>query len=96
MYLSILGVKTSAEWIMAETQATLLSFCQSTLKRQRESEEKADDAQDQESDDSDCQDVQVEDNPEESEHSCQNPSHMMSTLSPPIFGDLSTPEVVSH
>ena len=37
----------------------LLSVCQSTHIRQRESEEKADD-QDQESDDSDCQDVQVE------------------------------------
>ena len=52
--------------------------------RQRESEEKADD--DQESDNSDRQDVQVEDSPEESEqeseHSCHDPSYMMSTLNP--------------
>ena len=91
---------------MAKRQEFLLSFCQSTLKRQRESEEKADD--DQESHDSDRQDVQVEyhqdiqveDSPEESEHesehSCHDPSHMMSTLSPQNFGDLSTPEVASH
>ena len=46
---------------MAKRQASLLCFCQSTHKRLRESEEKADDDQDQESDDSDCQDVQVED-----------------------------------
>ena len=72
---------------MAKRQASLLSFCQSTHKRQRETEEKADDDQDQESDDFDHQDVQVEDNPEESEHSCHYPSHLMSTLSPQIFGD---------
>ena len=46
-----------------------------------------------------CQDVQVEDSPEESEHesehSCHDPSHMMSTLSPQIFGDLSVYEDVS-
>ena len=55
---------------------------------------------DQESDDSDRQDVQVEDSPEESEHesehSCHDPSHMMSALSPQIFGDLLVPEVVRH
>ena len=50
---------------MAKRQASLLSLCQSTHKRQRESEEKADDDQDQESDDSDRQDVQVEDRAEE-------------------------------
>ena len=76
------------------------SFCQITHKRQWESKEKADDDQDQESDDSDRQDVQVEDSPEESEHesevSCYDPSHMMSTWSPPIFGDLLAPEVMSH
>ena len=77
-------------------KASLLSFCQSTHKRQRESEEIADDDQDQESDDSDRQDVQVEDSPEESEHSCHDPSHMMSTLSPQISGALTVPEVVSH
>ena len=81
---------------MAKRQASLLSFCQSTHKRQRESEEKAYDDQDQESDDSDCQDVQDEDSPEESEHSCHDPSHMMSTLSPKIVGDLSAPEVARH
>ena len=32
----------------------MLSFCQNTCKRQRESEEKADNDQDQESDNSDC------------------------------------------
>ena len=57
--------------------------------RQREFERKAGDDQDQESDDSDCQDVQVEDIPEESEHesehSCHDPSQMMSTLSPQIL-----------
>ena len=78
----------------------MLSFCQSTHKRQRESEEKADDDQDQELDDSDCQDMQVEDSSEEfeneSEHSCHDPSYMMSTLFPQIFGDLSAPEVASH
>ena len=79
---------------MAKRQASC-SFCQSAHKKQRESEEKADDDQDQESDDSDGQDVQVEDSPEESEHSCHDPSHM-STLSPQIFGDLSAPEAVSH
>ena len=71
----------------------MLSFYQ---RRQRESEEKADDDHDQESDGSDCQDVQVEDIPEESEYSCHDPSHMMSTLSPKIFGDLLPLEVVSH
>ena len=81
---------------MAERQASLLSLYQSTHKRQRESEEKADDDQDQESDDSDRQDVQVEDSLEESEHSCHDPSHVMSTLCPQMFGDLSAPEVVSH
>ena len=64
------------------------------------SEKKTDDDQDQESDDSDCQDVDVEHSPEESEHesehSCHDPSHMMSTLSPQIFGTLSAPEVASH
>ena len=71
---------------MAKRQASLLSFCHSTCKRQRESVKKADDDQDQESDDSDSQDAQIEDNPEESEHEsehlCLDPSHMMSTLSP--------------
>ena len=52
---------------MAKRQASLLSFCESTHKRQRGSEEKADDDQDKESDDSDHQDAQIEDNPEESE-----------------------------
>ena len=42
------------------------------------------------------QDVRVEDSPEESEHSCHDPSLMMSTLSLQNFGDLSAPEVVSH
>ena len=51
---------------MAKRQASLLSLCQSTHKRQRESEEKANDDQDLESDDSDHQDMQVEDSPEES------------------------------
>ena len=78
---------------MDKRQASLLSL-------QRESEEKADDDQDQESDNSDRQDVQVEDSPEESEpeseHSCHDPSHIMSTLSHRIYGDLSAPEVVSH
>ena len=83
---------------MVKRQASLLSFCQSTHKRQSESEEKADVDQDQESDDSDHQDVQVEERPDESEHSCRDPAHMMSTLTPPppIFGDLSASEVVSH
>ena len=49
---------------MAKRHASLLSFCQSTHKRQRKSEEKASDDQDQESDD---QDVQVVDSPEESD-----------------------------
>ena len=53
---------------MAKSQASMLSFCQSTHKGQRESEEKADDDQDQESDNSDRQDVQVEGSPEESVH----------------------------
>ena len=84
-----------------------LSFCQSTHKRQKESEEKVDDDQDLESDDSDHQDVQVEDSldvevedsldvevedsqdvevedrPEESEHSCHDPSHV--NIEPPNF-----------
>ena len=85
---------------MARRQASLLSFYQSTHKKQRESKGKAGDDRDQESDDSDCQDVQVEENQEESEHesehSCRDPSHMMPTLSPQIFGDLLDPEVVSH
>ena len=85
---------------MAKRQAYLLSFSQSTHKRQRKSEEKANDDQDQESDDFDHQDVLVEDSPEESEHeyehSYQDPSHIMSTLNPQIFGYLSAPEVVSH
>ena len=59
---------------------------------------KADDDQDQESDDSDRQGVHVEDCPEEfeheSEHSCHDPKHVMSTLSPKILCDLSAPEVV--
>ena len=71
----------------AKRQASFLSFCQNTHKRQRESEENADDDQGLESDDSDRQDVQVEDSPEVSEHeseqSCHDPSYMMSTLSPP-------------
>ena len=75
--MSILGVP-SAECIMAKRQASLLSFCQS----ERESEEKTDDDQDHESDDSDCQDVQAVDSLEECEHSCHDPSHRMSTLSP--------------
>ena len=73
---------------MDKRQASLLSL-------QRESEEKADDDQEQESDNSIHQDVQVEDSPKESEpeseHSCHDPSHMMSTLSHQIFGDLSGP-----
>ena len=71
---------------MAKRQASLLSVCQSTHKRKRESEEKAADDQDQESDDFDRHDVQVEDIPEESEHSCHDPPHPMSTLSPQFFG----------
>ena len=58
------------------------------------------DDQDQESEDSDRQDDQVEECPDESENesedSCQDPPHMMSTLSPKFFGDLLTPEVVYH
>ena len=85
---------------MARRQAPLLSFYQITYKRQRESEEKADDDQDQESDDSDHQDVQVEDSQEESEdeskHSCHDKSYMMSTLTRQIFGDLLDTEVVRH
>ena len=81
---------------MAKRHASLLSFCQSTNKGQRESEEKADDDHDQESDDSDRQDAQVVDNPEVSGHSCHDPSYMMSTLSPQMFDDLSAPEVVSY
>ena len=46
--------------------------------------------------DADCQDVQVGDSPEESEHSYHDPSHVMSTLSPQIFGGHSAPEEVSH
>ena len=76
---------------MAKRQASLLNFCQSTHKRQRESEEKSDD-QNIESNDSDRQDAHIEDSPEESEHgsehSCHDPSHTMSPLSPQIFGDL--------
>ena len=53
---------------MTKRQASLLSFSQSTHRRQRVSEKKANDDQDQESDDSDSQDIQVEDSPEESEH----------------------------
>ena len=53
-----------------------------------------------ESDDSDHQDERVENSPieseHESEHSCHYPSHMMSTMSTQIFGDLLVPEVVSH
>ena len=79
---------------MTKGQASLLSFCPSTHMRQRESEVKADD--DQESDDSNRQDVQVEDSLEESEHSYIDPSHMMSTLNPQIFGEISAHEVVSH
>ena len=64
----------------------MLSFYQSTHKRQRESERKAGDDHDHESDESDRQDVQVEDNQEESEHesehSCRDTSYMMSTVSP--------------
>ena len=63
---------------MARRQASLLSLVK--VQRERESEEKAD--HDQESDDSDRQDVKIEDSPDESEHSCRDPSHMMSTLSP--------------
>ena len=85
---------------MAKRQTFLLNFCQNTHKRQRESEEKADDDHNQESDNSDCQDVQVEYIPEESEHesehSCRDPSYMMSILRRQSFGDLLAPEVVSH
>ena len=77
---------------MAKRQASLLSFCQSTHKRQRKSEEKADDDQDQESDVSNCQDVRLK-IPQKIEHSYHDPSHIMSTLRPQIFGDLSAPEL---
>ena len=44
--------------------------------------------------------TQVEDSPEESEyeseHTCHDPSHTMSTLSPQFFCDISVPKVVSH
>ena len=66
---------------MVKRQASLLSFCH-THKRQMRSEEKGDDDHDQDSDDSDCQNLQVDDRPEES----HDPSCMMSTLSPKIFG----------
>ena len=49
---------------MAKRHASLLSFCHSTDKRQRKSEEKASDDQDQESEDPD---IQVVDSPEESD-----------------------------
>ena len=49
---------------MAKRHASLLSFCHSTHKRQRKSEEKASDDQDQESEDPD---IQVVDSPEESD-----------------------------
>ena len=66
---------------MAKSQASLPRFF-----FHMESEEKADDDQDQESDDSDRQDVQVVDRPDtselEPEHSCHNPSHIVSTLRP--------------
>ena len=84
---------------MAKRQASLLSFCQSTHKRQRQFEEKADGDHYQESDDSDHQDKPVEYSPkeseEESEHSCHDPLHMMSITSPQFFGDLLVSEVVS-
>ena len=82
---------------MAERQASLLSFCQRTHKRQRESVAKADDDHDQESDDSDRQDVQVEDISEESEHESKHLCHDSSydvNFSPQFFFDLSAPEVV--
>ena len=44
----------------------------------------------------DHQDIQVEDSPEEYEHSFRDSSYMMSILCPQIFGDHSAPEVVSH
>ena len=78
---------------MAKRQASLLSSCQSTHKRQRASKEKADDDEDHESKYSNRQDVQVVDSPveseHESEHSCHDPSHMMSTLNPHFLGDIS-------
>ena len=77
---------TSAECIMAKKLAFLLSFVQNIPKRQREEEKADDDDQDQESDDSDRHDIQAKDSSEESEHasehSCHDPSHMMSTLIP--------------
>ena len=65
---------------MAKGQPSILGFCQSTHKRQRESEEKADDDQDQEPESED-----------KSEHSCHDPSHTISTLNPQNFGDHSAP-----
>ena len=81
--------------MLSESFLICFCFCQSTHKRQRGFEKKADDDEDQESNDSGRQDVQVEDSPEESKHSSHDPSHM-STLNHHIFGDLSASEVVSH
>lgn len=68
---------------MPKRQASLLSFCQSPTKRQRESEEKADD----QAQGSDSQDVQVEENPEKSEQVYTSViiHHMITTLSLSIF-----------
>ena len=93
MYLSILGVNY-AERIMAKRQASLFGFCQNTqrdkgsMRRRLMIKTKNQMTY--------RQDVQVEDSPEESEHSCHDPSHMMSTLSPQIFSDLLATEVVNH
>ena len=73
---------------MTKRQASLLSFYQSTHKRQREFEEKADDDQDQELGDSDRQDIQVEDSPKESEHESEHSSWSITydvNIEPPIF-----------
>ena len=71
---------------MDKRQASLLSFCPNTHKGQWESEKVADNDQKEESEDCNRQDVLVVDSPEESEceseHSCHDPSHIMSTLSP--------------
>ena len=64
-------------------------------------EEKADDDQDQESGDSDRQEVQGEDSPAQKNlnmnWTCNDPSHMISTLSAPNFLVISWgPEIESH
>ena len=82
----------SVSWL--KDKHPCLVFCISTRRRQRGSKEKAEDDQDQVSEYSDHQDVWVGGSPEESEHesehSCHDPSQMMSILNPQFLGDLSS------